>query len=585
MQAIVKSDDTFLRLRELPGTDQRIIAHLKDGATVDIAGEPQNDAKGRAWYPVAIHLSNDALYEDEALTRPFVVDSLGWVAGWLIELQGESRPAVDFSVSRDTVESGQEVGVQWLAKGIEAIYLNDQPEIGDDHGEPVVRKFRPLTTTTYRLKVVYRDGGTDVFERTVTVNPISATTTPWTIDYYANESLTGAPALSVKSDTIDFEWGDGSPGRGVPSDKFSLRATRTWVAPVAGTYLFRIESDDGARLIVDGQSIPELDHWIEQPRTDFIAYVDLAAGAHTLTAEYFEHGGLAILHVQEPVKATRPSGPSIPTIKPRLGVHTIESAEAALDAEARGCNFFMVMDQTDVARAIKARHPDAVVVLRRYISDWTLGGAAYADRIGGADDGIWYEMYNEQDNWPYGTVDQIRNRIDQELTCANILLSRGAQVLLGGYSMGCPDYWNPAIVAQLKRYVPYYNGNRKVGVSCHNYSPTVAHLYSKDALIWYERRWENLFTKVGLDPTLRKLFLTETGVDNGGGMADNHVSDEDQVTWFKTWIDVQAQPVLVNGINYPSPVVGGAIFQYDMGKDAKWAGFRFNIESLRKAAW
>ena len=300
----------------------------------------------------------------------------------------------------------------------------------------------------------------------VTVTAPPAVDTQWHLSYYTNNDLAGIPVLQQDVADINFAWNNNPPAKGVPATNFSIRATRTFQAEAA-TYFFKVTSDDGARLYVDIKIV--IDHWVEQPATDFSAYVDLTAGVHTVTVEYFQQGGLAVLVVPLPVKQSPPVILPV-TTKFLHGVNTIGNGRAAMDAASRGCRFFLCADN-GACHELHAKYPDAVVIWRVLTNNWTLTGDQVAGVAGGGDDGIWYELFNEGDNWPYGDVKQISDRISNELQAAAILLSRGARVMLGGYSMGCPDFTDLAICAQVARYAPLYNGNDKVAFSMHPYSP------------------------------------------------------------------------------------------------------------------
>jgi hypothetical protein len=107
----------------------------------------------------------------------------------------------------------------------------------------------------------------------------------WRGEYFANRNLTGPPALVRTDPHIDFDWGFGAPARGLPSDNFSIRWTRT-VYLEAGTYRFTATSDDGVRVWLDGELI--IDQWREQGATTFTADRTVSAGHHNLRVEYFE---------------------------------------------------------------------------------------------------------------------------------------------------------------------------------------------------------------------------------------------------------------------------------------------------------
>ena len=493
-------------------------------------------------------------------------------------------PAPTFTASASSIIAGQGVTLSWNCPMASGIYASWMPPPGGVTGPSNSYHDTPPVTTTYTLKVTYPGQLDVILTQTVTVVPYTPppADTQWHISYYASADLSGAVVLQNGATDLNFNWGTGAPGTGVPSTNFSLRAVRA-ITTDAATYFVKTTSDDGARLYIDGKLI--LDHWAEQPQTDYSAYVDLTAGAHTITVEYFQKGGLAVLIVPLPVKATRPPPPPVNVI-PLLGVNTIGNARAALDAGSRNCRAFLCTDNGG-CHELKARYPDAIVVWRILTNNWTLTGDQLAGVAGGADDGLWYELYNEGDNWPYGDVKQISDRINNELQAANILLAKGARVMFGGYSMGCPGFTNPAICEQVARYAPLYNGNPKVAFSMHPYSPTKDHIYSDDALIWYERRWEYLFTACGFNPDLRKIFFSEMGIDDHGGFLANGLNDEQLTAWIKRWQVIQSRPVTVNGVAHPSPVMGGAIFQYGLGGDPKWLGYDVTnqIGVIQKAAW
>jgi hypothetical protein len=113
----------------------------------------------------------------------------------------------------------------------------------------------------------------------------------WHGDYYATRDLTGAVVLSRTERDINFDWGTGAPGPGVPADNFSARWTRTYDFE-GGNYRFTVVADDGFRLYVDGRLI--LNQWKDQPSTTYTVDIGLVGGHHTVVAEYYEHTGGAV---------------------------------------------------------------------------------------------------------------------------------------------------------------------------------------------------------------------------------------------------------------------------------------------------
>lgn len=77
------------------------------------------------------------------------------------------------------------------------------------------------------------------------------------------------------------------------NDFFVVRQTRTFYAPVSGNYKFRITSDDGSWLWIDGTLVAEA-HGLHVER-ETIGERWLAAGTHTLGFKYFERTAQAVL--------------------------------------------------------------------------------------------------------------------------------------------------------------------------------------------------------------------------------------------------------------------------------------------------
>lgn len=77
------------------------------------------------------------------------------------------------------------------------------------------------------------------------------------------------------------------------NDRFIVRQTRSFIAPVAGTYRFRINSDDGAWLWIDGTLVAEA-HGLH-PEREVIGERWLNAGEHRLGFKYFERTAQAVL--------------------------------------------------------------------------------------------------------------------------------------------------------------------------------------------------------------------------------------------------------------------------------------------------
>jgi hypothetical protein len=107
--------------------------------------------------------------------------------------------------------------------------------------------------------------------------------------YYNNLALSGTPAFT-RSENVDFDWGEGSPGTGVGVDTFSVRWTGKLTAPVAGTYVLQTEGDDGMRMWVNGTQM--VNDWTDRgPTQNNTPGIVLTAGQQvSIVLEYYENG-------------------------------------------------------------------------------------------------------------------------------------------------------------------------------------------------------------------------------------------------------------------------------------------------------
>jgi hypothetical protein len=108
-------------------------------------------------------------------------------------------------------------------------------------------------------------------------------------EYYSSSSPgTFTTKIMERTDsTVNFDWGSGSPGSGVPSDLFAVRWTGSLTAPTSGTYTIYVTADDGVRVWIDGNLV--IDAWKVQPPTEYSWTGPLSAGKHTIKIEYYEN--------------------------------------------------------------------------------------------------------------------------------------------------------------------------------------------------------------------------------------------------------------------------------------------------------
>lgn len=110
-------------------------------------------------------------------------------------------------------------------------------------------------------------------------------------EYFHNADLT-SPALRRVDQTVNFNWGRGSPAPSIGADTFSVRWTGSVEATATGTHTFYFKSDDGARLWVNGQRL--INRWTAHSATEYSGQISLEAGKwYNIRLEYFERTGSA----------------------------------------------------------------------------------------------------------------------------------------------------------------------------------------------------------------------------------------------------------------------------------------------------
>ena len=112
----------------------------------------------------------------------------------------------------------------------------------------------------------------------------------WQVSYWNNKTLSGTPVVQTTEANLDWNWGQGSPAN-VPADNFSARWSK-YIDVAAGSYRFTATADDGIRVYVDNSLV--INQWSDHPATTYTADINLAAGHHLITVEYYENSGLAV---------------------------------------------------------------------------------------------------------------------------------------------------------------------------------------------------------------------------------------------------------------------------------------------------
>lgn len=112
------------------------------------------------------------------------------------------------------------------------------------------------------------------------------------VQYYNNPELSGTPVTTLMQDDISQDWENSSAINELPSDNFSLRATKI-IQTDQAIYRFAAAADDAIRVIIDGETI--IDTWSQVKADPQIIDIALASGQHDLWIEYKDVSAEAFL--------------------------------------------------------------------------------------------------------------------------------------------------------------------------------------------------------------------------------------------------------------------------------------------------
>jgi len=168
---------------------------------------------------------------------------------------------------------------------------------------------RTLAAGTHQIRIEYYENAVDALAQVGwQLQAPSGISCPGQFEaqYFNNMTLSGSPAVDRCEDSVNYDWGTGSPDPSVTADHFSAR----WVGQfsfAAGSHTFIATADDGIRVYVDGAVL--IDQWQDQSATTFTATTSLAAGTHTVKVEYYENtvGAVAKVNWQANGPNTPPS--------------------------------------------------------------------------------------------------------------------------------------------------------------------------------------------------------------------------------------------------------------------------------------
>lgn len=115
-------------------------------------------------------------------------------------------------------------------------------------------------------------------------------------EYFDNDDFT-APLLTRTDATIDFNWGGAAPISGAGADTFSIAWSGILTPSTTGSYTFYLNTDEGARLWVDGQLL--IDTWETRQQAGQSQAITLQASrGYGIRIEYRDISGPAHVRLE-----------------------------------------------------------------------------------------------------------------------------------------------------------------------------------------------------------------------------------------------------------------------------------------------
>lgn len=180
-------------------------------------------------------------------------------------------------------------------------------------------------------------------------------------EYFNDIDLSGTPMFTETDAHIDFNWGSGGPAfPGFPTDNFSIRWKGFIKPDTSGNYEFIGAGDDGYRLYVDDKIV--LNQWQDQSVNTTNAIIYLDSTVHSIRFEYYEHAGLAEVHL----------GWQLLDFANSEAVQIAKNADAAIvcagfnsSSEGEGFDrtFELPDHQEDLINAVAAVNPKTIVIV------------------------------------------------------------------------------------------------------------------------------------------------------------------------------------------------------------------------------
>ena len=183
-------------------------------------------------------------------------------------------------------------------------------------------------------------------------------------EYFPDTSFIGTPAFSRIDSVVDFNFGKGSPGKGMPKQYYSIRWTGKLIAPVTGEYYLGGAFDDVIRLWLNGKKIIDLSK--NRNQSSVVVKINLVKGKkYDLRLEFTQlwYKGKVKLWggVPDPGKFRQ----AVEAARKAEVAVVVAGIDNSVEGEGRDRSFLHLPgDQTDLVKAVLKANPKTIVVLQ-----------------------------------------------------------------------------------------------------------------------------------------------------------------------------------------------------------------------------
>ncbi len=182
-------------------------------------------------------------------------------------------------------------------------------------------------------------------------------------EYFANQDFSGIPALTRIDKEVNFDWGGGSPARGLPEDHFSVRWTGSIVPPESGEFELSLRSDDGSRLYLHGELF--IDNWGDHAGVTKSRAIRLEKGKEVpLKIEYYEKtGGALVQFGWQPLHNNLLSAAAAAAKDADIAIVCVGNSDEVESEGFDRTSISLPPGQDEVVEAVARANPRTVVVL------------------------------------------------------------------------------------------------------------------------------------------------------------------------------------------------------------------------------